>query len=203
MIENCVFWGNTGGEGGAIFSQGASPEIIGCLIYGNTAQGGGGGVSASQGTCTIINSTITANASIYPGGGGGPGPSLAIVRNSIIWGNTSPNSTDEEAQIDLRFGASVAITNSCVQGLQTWLSDGNTGYDPLFVSPASGNYHLQDCSPLLDAGDNSAVAGIGLDLDGNPRIAGPPWTSASSRIQMPRIRPCISARSRFHLPIAR
>ena len=41
--------------------------------------------------------------------------------------------------------------------------------DPLFVRPASGNYHLQPGSAAIDAGVGSAVA---TDLDGQPRPAG-------------------------------
>jgi len=39
------------------------------------------------------------------------------------------------------------------------------------VDPANGDYHLQDTSPCIDAGDNSYVpTGVTTDLDGNPRI---------------------------------
>ncbi len=46
--------------------------------------------------------------------------------------------------------------------------------DPLFIDPANGNYHLQPCSPAINAGDNNVVttAGILTDLDGNARIQG-------------------------------
>jgi hypothetical protein len=44
--------------------------------------------------------------------------------------------------------------------------------DPMFVDTAAGNFHLQPCSPLLNAGDNSVVAPGETDLAGNPRIQG-------------------------------
>ena len=51
---------------------------------------------------------------------------------------------------------------------QTGLS-GNISSDPSFVDPMSGDYHLQDGSPCIDAGDNTAAL-PDKDLDGNDRI---------------------------------
>lgn len=42
--------------------------------------------------------------------------------------------------------------------------------DPLFVDPTTGDYHLQQSSPCIDAGDNDALGLPELDFDGNPRI---------------------------------
>jgi hypothetical protein len=43
---------------------------------------------------------------------------------------------------------------------------------PLFVNdnPGTGDYHLQPCSPLIDAGIATGLADIPTDLDGNPRL---------------------------------
>jgi len=47
------------------------------------------------------------------------------------------------------------------------------GGDPMFRVTASGDYRLDPCSPLLDAGINSALpAGTDTDLAGNARIQG-------------------------------
>lgn len=46
-----------------------------------------------------------------------------------------------------------------------------TGIDPLFVNPDSGDYRLQPCSPLINAGSNAYVLDS-TDLDGLPRIRG-------------------------------
>ncbi|MEZ4942385.1 MAG: choice-of-anchor Q domain-containing protein [Saprospiraceae bacterium] len=46
-----------------------------------------------------------------------------------------------------------------------------TGFDPLFVNPDSGDYRLQPCSPLVNAGSNDYVLGD-TDLAGRPRIRG-------------------------------
>ncbi len=172
VLENCVLSGNSAPTGGALFSQGSSPVIIGCLLYGNSATGSGGAVAAAQGNFTIVNSTITSNSSRFDGGGGiGVGPSLAVVENSIIWNNsTSAGSTSEQAQIDLRFGATAIVSNTCVEGLATFTNGLNLANDPAFVNAAAANYRLQNCSPLINAGNNVFIAGLAADLDGNPRI---------------------------------
>jgi hypothetical protein len=45
------------------------------------------------------------------------------------------------------------------------------GGDPMFVAPDSGDYRLQPCSPLLNAGSNAYVS-TPTDLAGNARIHG-------------------------------
>ncbi|MDX2277977.1 MAG: choice-of-anchor Q domain-containing protein [Saprospiraceae bacterium] len=42
--------------------------------------------------------------------------------------------------------------------------------DPQFVDIDNLDFHLQACSPLVDAGDNTVAAPGDLDLEGNPRI---------------------------------
>lgn len=44
--------------------------------------------------------------------------------------------------------------------------------DPLFRDTANGDYSLLPCSPLIDAGNSAAAAGILTDIAGNPRIQG-------------------------------
>lgn len=44
------------------------------------------------------------------------------------------------------------------------------GSDPVFVDPGTGDYRLQPCSPLVDAGINTVVDNGETDLDGQPRI---------------------------------
>jgi hypothetical protein len=47
------------------------------------------------------------------------------------------------------------------------------GIDPLFVNPAALNFHLQPCSPAINAGMNAILDSLGIttDLEGNPRIS--------------------------------
>lgn len=47
------------------------------------------------------------------------------------------------------------------------------GLRPLFRDSANQDFRLSPCSPLIDAGLNSAVASISADLGGTPRVQGP------------------------------
>jgi hypothetical protein len=53
---------------------------------------------------------------------------------------------------------------------QVFCDNVQTGLDPLFVNPDSGDFRLQPCSPLINAGNNTYAAGIPTDISGNPRI---------------------------------
>ena len=78
-------------------------------------------------------------------------------------------------------GTTGSLYNSIVygNGTDTYLAAGIAtgsnliGVDPLWVAPGPPfyNYHLDQGSPALDAGDNAPPGGLGtLDLDGLPRI---------------------------------
>jgi hypothetical protein len=79
------------------------------------------------------------------------GSSTASLYNSIAYGNGT----------DVNLSAGVTTGNNLI------------GVDPVWVAPGppSYNYHLDEGSPALNAGDNSPPGGLGaLDLDGLPRI---------------------------------
>lgn len=71
-------------------------------------------------------------------------------RHNDVYGNTSVN---------LDLGPVIDIT------------DGNKSAEPLFVNFGSGDYHLSNGSPCIDAGDD-LVRATGTDLDGKPRKQG-------------------------------
>lgn len=137
-----------------------------CLITGNSAENGGalavttGGASSA----TIINCTLADNSA--PLGGAiqaSTGQVSVTVKNSILWGNTSP-------QI-LFSVATVSVDHSTIQNGQFSSNPTNISADPLFLDPNSGDYHIASSSPCVDGGTN-AIAGLAaVDLDGTPRIA--------------------------------
>jgi hypothetical protein len=49
-------------------------------------------------------------------------------------------------------------------------TNGDISADPQFTNPTQGDYHLQQVSPSIDAGDNLTPNLPDKDLDGNPRI---------------------------------
>lgn len=197
-ISGSVFSGNTANYGGGIIIDGTtSYSITNCLVTGNTAVNFGGGILLNTAQGRITNCTISGNSSSNVGGGlyynnvaGG-----AIV-NSIIYGNTTPNTTDANRKEIYKDGVSINPANALIISysiLKDYLSTatndftwgtGNTTEDPLFINPqpasaaptTSGDYHLRFCSPALNGGDpqtnNSGypVQAGTTDLSNNPRI---------------------------------
>ncbi len=194
LISDCIIAGNTAlvsyhHGGGGVMCTGS--QVVNSLIIANatTSQSGnGGGVLLQDASSAVINCTIVQNAagvgSAYGEGGGVYGP--GAVRNSIIWDN-SADAADEIGAADASYCA--------VQG--GYPGVGNIDADPLFVRAPSdggdgwgddpntldfdeganddfGDVHLHANSPCIDAGDNSAVPGDTLDLDGDGNTT-EPW----------------------------
>jgi predicted outer membrane repeat protein len=193
-IRECVFRNNRSANGGAIFVWNPT-TILNCSFDHNIAQnylgaqgqtvgGEGAGVCIQWTTATLVNCTIVNNNGRESGGISVleflPNfPSLAIVRNSIIWGNaaTAPDVSVRNPSIRGPFEAEF----SCIQHL--FSSDpgddpidpadypGCIISDPLLVAAGSGDVRLSPASPCIDAAHNAFVpAGTPVDLDGNTRI---------------------------------
>jgi parallel beta-helix repeat protein len=151
------------GGGGIKIDLASSAEIVNNVIAENSAQWKGGGIYCGNSSPVIINNTLAANSSQHEGGGiyiwGNASP---LIVNTILWG-------DSPEEIVLGGGSSFIITYSCVQG--GWPGAGNINADPLFLDAANADYRLQDGSPCINAGDNSALPqSLVEDIDGNPRI---------------------------------
>jgi hypothetical protein len=166
-LNNCILEDNQadgGGGGGAAFCT-----LNNCVLRGNLTYGWGGGGAYR---CTLNNCTLVGNQAGYGGAGGAAecflnsctivgnygGTRDSFLNNCIIYFNT--------AWDIIRPGE---ITHCCAPGL---LSSGNITNAPLFVDTnAWANLRLQSNSPCINAGNN-ALAPVGPDLDGNPRIVG-------------------------------
>ena len=72
-------------------------------------------------------------------------------------------------------GASPVVTYCDINlGTTVYPGTGNINADPMFVDQANGDFHLQQGSPCIDAGDNSAPGLPATDIDGdNRRIDNP------------------------------
>ncbi|AEI49657.1 hypothetical protein Runsl_3282 [Runella slithyformis DSM 19594] len=175
LIAQTIIWGNEATFGGGVYIQGGSkPRFENVLIVSNKGLGGGLYVNASQ--PTLIHCTVASNLGTN-GTAGGIFNTNAVttLKNSIVWGNSAPQSTNGST-----------ATYSIVEGGST--GTGNLSKNPLFMSPtpsnlapltALGDYHLQPCSPAIDAANN-ADALPPIDLDGNPR----PFPSAAGIVDM-------------------
>src|SRR5439155_24894786 len=85
------------------------------------------------------------------------------LNNCIVYFNTSTNGANFDPQFS-------TLNYCCTKPMPT-NGFSNITLAPLFVDQAAGNLRLQSNSPCINAGNN-AYAPTGLDLDGNPRIAG-------------------------------
>jgi hypothetical protein len=186
MIANCTIVNNAAVTGGGIYAGDASlPKIVACKIMSNQATFGAGVYFQDGSNGSVSNSLISGNRGIgafynnisnptitnctIAGNGGYNGgifnsASQPVVKNSIIWNNSTPFNDTQSI-----------ITYSTVQG--GYAGTGNLNYDPKFVNPiadglspnANGDYHVQASSLAIDRGDNTGISLTDTDLDGNLR----------------------------------
>ncbi len=202
IIRNCRFVGNhTDTYGGAMYNFGkgnlasqvegnSSPELTNCLFFNNMALSAGavynlgaelGNANAMITNCTFYGNHANIGGALYCNAGeGGTGVSSPMVRNCIFWANVAA----VEGDVFRIIWGTPTISNSLADVADcASLYNGNGGSvncgggmvfdeNSLFVSPASGNFHLDSGSPAIDSGDNTAIAqtGVGIDLDSLPRI---------------------------------
>lgn len=158
--------------GGGICNSGTL-DITNSIISENVS-GDGGGIR-NDGDASLINVTIFNNSAPTYNGGGVYNIGTITIANSILWGNSADQSSDQ-----IYNSASSMISYTDIQdsggsgtGWDTSLGTdggGNIDADPLFVDPTSSDLHLSVVSPAIDAGDNSVCPGT--DLDGVPRPQG-------------------------------
>ncbi len=168
-ISNCNISGNSGEQGGGICCEWSSATIINCVISGNSVGGAGwlgGGIYCDESSPVIRNCTISGN-SAQGGGGIYSGLSNTTISNCSITDNTGRGiSGSDDIEITYsdvynnsggNFGGFfnpnlgvLVTTNTNGDSCDAWL---NISLDPLYVDPDNGDYHLQEGSPCIDAGD--------------------------------------------------
>ena len=173
IIENCIIGNNettgytTESNGAAIHvAAGATATIRNCTITDNRSSYLGGAIAVYAGTIKVINSTFSNNSAVNYGGAIALNTPQAgtLVTNSIFWGNTDLNGTN---QISLSDQTTLpGVTYSDIQG--GYPGTGNINLDPKFIG--GGNYHLQTISPAIDKGTSQNAPLI--DIDGNCRPKG-------------------------------
>jgi peroxiredoxin family protein len=85
-----------------------------------------------------------------------------IIANTILWNNDGKDTIQGSL-------APASVINSILND-ERFQGNGNFYQNPIFVDPASGNYHLQPDSPGIDSGDSSTVDVGTLDLDKKNRL---------------------------------
>ena len=177
-ISNCSISGNSAHQGGGIYFELSNPEINGCNISGNLANWGGGIYCYNNSSPAITDCTISGNSNEWFGGGIYCSDSNPTISNCAVTDNIgegiyvddgSPNITysDFHNNSDGDFGGGgidpnlgvIVTTNANGDSCDAWM---NISLDPMYVDPDNGDYHLQESSPCIDAGDPDSP----LDPDG-------------------------------------
>jgi len=150
---NCQFIGNVADIGGGLI-QGTAKN---CLFRYNHANIDGGGLLDS----TAYNCTIVENSC----GIDGAGIKRTTAFNSIIYDNIELSGHTP--------ANTMASTNlyCCAPDIIPGI-DGNITNAPMFISQATGNFHLLETSPCVDAGLSAYASSLPTDLDGKQRIQG-------------------------------
>ncbi|MFQ5869089.1 MAG: right-handed parallel beta-helix repeat-containing protein, partial [Candidatus Zixiibacteriota bacterium] len=147
-------------NGGGIYCDTSDPLIIGNIISRNSAGWDGGGIYCEYYCDPLIsNNTISRNSALLYGGGVFCWRSSPTITNTIVWGNSAPNSP----QIYLEGHPVVTYCN--IQG--GWPGEGNINADPIFVGAEKEDFHLRWHSPCIDAGDPNSDPdpdGTGSDI---------------------------------------
>ncbi len=203
-MVSCVVQGNAASTAGSRISCGAfrftrgSFKLVNSLVTGNSGASTGVLIVdfASDGnTYTIENCTLSGNRGdeVIDGLGAGAvsarSGSEVVIKNSILWGNDSPENR--------AFYGPIVQTSSLVEGVNpggTNLDGTDLANDPQFVTPisassapsTSGGFRIDGGSPAVDAGDagdlgadfddldadGDVVEWLPLDIDGNARVDG-------------------------------
>jgi hypothetical protein len=186
LIQGNLIQGNKAynlGGGVALWSYN-SPILVQNLIVNNTSLGGGSGgglyVSPSDNPAQIINNTIAGNSAydgtsaVYVTGFG----QNAIFTNNILVAAAGQNAVTCNSNYSsispaFSYNDAFAVSGSAWAGIcDATTNPGNLSSDPLFMSPANNDFHLQGASPAVNVGNNTAPSLPNTDFDGNPRIAG-------------------------------
>jgi hypothetical protein len=144
-----------------------------CLVYGN----GAGGVN--QASHWVHTPWTMENSVVYGNTGNGfytRSTVNMILRNSVVMNNTVTGFAAEGDPVGRYTLQNNDVIGNNPDYTGTLVADaGSISADPLFRSPATGNFHILAASPCVDVGTNQLWMAKGeptaFDLDGNPRIA--------------------------------
>jgi len=154
--------------------------LLNCLIAGNGAPEGTGGILNTSAALTLVNCTITDNS-----GAGISGYSAPFITNCIIYGHTD----------DVPPFWPIGAVSYCDIGDGDYVgSYGNITCDPEFVHAPNGDYHITWNSCCRNAGTCSGAPVIDFEGDARPdpasglcdigfdeiHLAGPPTSTPTS-----------------------
>ena len=99
--------------------------------------------------CTIAGNTASTHGGLYLSVDRPPEDTVAIVTNTILWGN-APDNLYMKTNI---YSGQTLFRYNDVGGDSVVAGEGNINTDPMFVDTTTGDYRLQAGSPCIDSGD--------------------------------------------------
>jgi len=155
-IENCTFIRNKAGrKGGGIFFHSTIEDSLSVSLthdtfVGNESDEGGEAINIRDGKYFITNC-------LFHGHETGPEDHIINIYDALVFAenNFFDVSNCDSVYVEEGVGGSVfdcAATNVF-------------GLDPQFKDEAAGDYRLDYCSPLIDAGNRSVVEQLGIQTD--------------------------------------
>lgn len=165
-VLSSTFRRNITNRGGAIDVFNSRATAVNCVFTGHSNVFRVVGSVVLFVNCTLAGNTANPGATARFHSFKGQSPSQANFINCIIWNNTDDVLNEDGSQVSFTFSDVLA----------GWPGQGNFTLDPAFVdvSGADGiigtlddNLRLSDGSPVVDAGDSSALPSDLADLDGD------------------------------------
>ncbi len=166
----------------------AMTNIVSSLIADNTAENGNAGVISGLGAAVNVSgSTIAGNAATDAEQGGiisAEAGSVSLI-NSIVWGNTGSGTL-----ADTLSTSGSGVIETYFSNVEGWGGGGAgvVSITPKFLDASTGNYRLENTSPMRDIGATASAPVDEFDLDGDNNVAEPtPDLDLAARVSGPRI----------------
>jgi len=191
-ITNSKFIGNSNNTLFMDFRD--SPSIVDNSLFSSEVVGGNHRLINSNGSevVTIRNSTLSSSDfvtnNVHVRNQGNNANSM-IIENSVIW---SGKDNVIESGIN---GDPITFqrSNSLIKGENDTTNgnlDGTTLINaPLFEDPSLHNFREEECSPTINAGNNTFTT-VGADIDGNPRVFETTINIGAYEFQLPKSTTC-------------
>ncbi|OYT14230.1 MAG: hypothetical protein B6I19_01095 [Bacteroidetes bacterium 4572_114] len=144
---------------GIYVNENSTPKIIGNAIVNNI----NAMYCSTNADVTITNTTISYSSDV----GILCDAATLTITNSILWSNGAL-AVNSNSSADISY----SLIEGGTQGNIQFIEGNIINEDPLFVNPASGDFHLSDNSPCVNVGNNDVEDLPENDLDGNQRIQG-------------------------------
>lgn len=158
-------------NGGAVDVNNVQLNLANSLLTGNTSMQDGAALWLANSTnAAITNCTIANNVATTYTGGATVYFASATINNSIFWGNTGTSAGTQDKNL-IFYSSTGATRYSRVQGWNNTLGGpANSGANPAFVSPGTGDFSLGATSSCIDGADGTALPlSFTLDLAGHTR----------------------------------